>query len=438
MSNHLAIATVTATLQRLLQLSLRGDVEGARVTTVRPDAIGMATPDTGVNLYLYHVPMNYVWGNSMESQRRNRKGTAASKVRTALDMHYMISCYGNDAELEPQRLLGSVVRTLADHANITKAMIADTLADSNLGYLVESTLTNQVEQVSLKPLDLTIEDLSKVWSVFFQTPYNLSMAYEASVVMIEGETVGSKALPLGDRFGGIGTFANQPTVVDVIHQDGRFVPIERDSTIVIRGKNLQEENVWVRIGETEVRAENVEKNNIVLSLSSFPQEQLKPGIQQLQVIHRFAFRPEVSHPNNNARENNIRDPIEKFRNVESNIMPLVLRPTIVNISLDDLVDSSAQFRRGIVTIESNLNIKPTQKVILALNESSTEDPKAYLFEATSFERETNIVSFPIQEVKAGEYLIRLQVDGAESKLERDGDPDSPTFGLFIHPILSID
>ena len=40
MSNHLAIATVTATLQRLLQSAIQGDVEGARVTTVRPDAIG--------------------------------------------------------------------------------------------------------------------------------------------------------------------------------------------------------------------------------------------------------------------------------------------------------------------------------------------------------------------------------------------------------------
>lgn len=436
MSNHLAIATVTATLQRLLQSAIQGDVEGARVTTVRPDAIGTATPETGVNLYLYHVPMNYIWGNSAEIQRRNRKGIAANKARTALDMNYMISFYGNDAELEPQRLLGSVVRTLADNGTLTKEMIADTLADSNLGYLLESTLTNQVEQVSLKPLDLSIEDLSKVWSVFFQTPYNLSMAYEASVVMIEGEKVGSKSLPMGDRFGGIGTFANQPTVIDVMHQDGRFVPIEMDSTIVIRGKNLQEEDVWIRIGETEARAEEVEKNQIVFPLSSFPQDRLKAGIQQLQVIHRFSFYPELSS-DRNGRENQIRDSIEKFRNVESNIMPLVLRPTLVNILIDEVFGSGMQLRNGTILVESNLEIKPTQKVILALNESAQDNPQAYLFEAASFDDNTNIVSVPFKRVKAGEYLIRLQVDGAESKLERDSDPDSPTAGLFIYPMLSI-
>ena len=437
MSNHLAIATVTATLQRLLQSAIQGDVEGARVTTVRPDAIGTATPETGVNLYLYHLPMNYVWGNSAEIQRRNRKGIAANKARTALDMHYMISFYGNDAELEPQRLLGSVVRTLADSGTLTTEMIADTLADSNLGYLIESTLTNQVEQVSLKPLDLNIEELSKVWSVFFQTPYNLSMAYEASVVMIEGEKVGSKPLPMGDRFGGIGTFANQPTIIDVIHQDGRFTPIEIDSTIVIRGRNLQEENVWIRIGETEARAENVEKNQITFSLASLPQEQLKAGIQQLQVIHRFSFRPEADR-DRNGQEDSIPDPIEKFRNVESNIVPLVLRPTLVDFSVDDLAGSGTRLRNGVIIIESNLETKPTQKVILALNETSRDDPQAYLFEADVFESETNIVSFSFKGVKAGDYLLRLQIDGAESKLERDSDPNSPTAGLFIHPMLSIE
>ena len=37
MSNYLAIATVTATLQRTLQQTVQLDVEGARVTTTRPE-----------------------------------------------------------------------------------------------------------------------------------------------------------------------------------------------------------------------------------------------------------------------------------------------------------------------------------------------------------------------------------------------------------------
>jgi hypothetical protein len=47
MSNHLAIATVTATLQRSLQAVVQADVDGARVTTVRPDGGAAAPPKPG-------------------------------------------------------------------------------------------------------------------------------------------------------------------------------------------------------------------------------------------------------------------------------------------------------------------------------------------------------------------------------------------------------
>ncbi|NJL86318.1 MAG: hypothetical protein HC886_10615 [Leptolyngbyaceae cyanobacterium SM1_1_3] len=57
MSNYLAIATVTATLQRTLQAAVQLDVEGSRVTTVRPSDIGNGTPETGVNVFF--VPDYY-------------------------------------------------------------------------------------------------------------------------------------------------------------------------------------------------------------------------------------------------------------------------------------------------------------------------------------------------------------------------------------------
>jgi len=55
MSNYLAIATVTATLQRLLQSAIQLDLPGAKVTTVRPEASGGKTPEVGVNIYLYQA-----------------------------------------------------------------------------------------------------------------------------------------------------------------------------------------------------------------------------------------------------------------------------------------------------------------------------------------------------------------------------------------------
>jgi Pvc16 N-terminal domain len=71
-ANHLAIATITATLQRMLQESVQMDVEGARVTTIRPSDIGNGTPETGVNLFMYQVVSNPALNNIDATPARSR------------------------------------------------------------------------------------------------------------------------------------------------------------------------------------------------------------------------------------------------------------------------------------------------------------------------------------------------------------------------------
>ena len=44
MSNHLAIATVTATLDKLLEKRVDADVPGAKVTMVSPETAGGGLP----------------------------------------------------------------------------------------------------------------------------------------------------------------------------------------------------------------------------------------------------------------------------------------------------------------------------------------------------------------------------------------------------------
>jgi hypothetical protein len=46
----------------------------------------------------------------------------------------------------------------------------------------------QIENVKLTPISLSLEELSNLWSVFFQVPYALSVAYEAAAVLIEPGT----------------------------------------------------------------------------------------------------------------------------------------------------------------------------------------------------------------------------------------------------------
>ncbi len=136
MSNYLAIATVTATLQRLLQAAVQVDVDGARVTTVQPGQIGSGTPETGINLFLYQVSRNPALKNS-DTVTARMKGNPV-KRQTAIDLYYMVSFYGNDTELEPQRLLGSVIRTFNDRPSLTTDSIQETIADSSFRFLADS------------------------------------------------------------------------------------------------------------------------------------------------------------------------------------------------------------------------------------------------------------------------------------------------------------
>ena len=212
MSNYLAIATVTATLQKTLQQVIQRDVDGARVTTARPEGSGSGAPETGVNLYLYHLKRNPAWGNADISSRQ-RKGEVVKRNQIALDLYYLLSFYGNEAELEPHRLLGSVLRTMEDRAILSPQMIREVVSEPTFNFLSNSDLAEQLDTVRTELLSVSTDELSKVWSVFSQTPYSLSVIYKVSIVLLEGEDPSRPALPVRERFiGGPLTQLFQPQV----------------------------------------------------------------------------------------------------------------------------------------------------------------------------------------------------------------------------------
>ena len=192
MSNFLSVATVTAGLQELLQRAVGADVAGAKVRTDRPDAKREAG-DAIVNIFLYQVVTNAALANTDVPTRRSG-GSLVQRPRAAIDLHYLISFYGDDSELEPQRMLGSAVAALHAEPVITADLIdaVVTGATANVGAVHPSlALTDlaDAEPVRLCPLPLDLEQLSRVWSIMFQTPYALSISWKASVVLVErGET----------------------------------------------------------------------------------------------------------------------------------------------------------------------------------------------------------------------------------------------------------
>jgi hypothetical protein len=420
MSNYLAVATITATIQRTLQAIVQMDVEGSRVTTVRPSDIGNGTPESGVNVFLYQVITNPAL-NNMDSTPMRSRGMP-TKRQAALDLYYMLTFYGNDTELEPQRLMGSVIRALNDKRVITSDMIAVACRDSTLPFLQASNLAEQVQQINIVPLDLNLEDLSKAWSVFFQTPYMLSVAYKVLVVLLEGDETPVRALPIRDRrTSGLSPHFNQPQIRQVVAQEGGSEAILSNSTLVITGNQLKGD--WatqVRVCGVEVTPTEVSPNRVVVPLSQVPQTALRAGVQSLQVIHA----PQAS------------DHLRR-RGKESNGAPFVLRPELLTVSqIESRADD--ELRSGILQVQTTLLIGAKQRVVLVLNSWDIEQPLAYLFDAQSRPEDGQQVVVPFQDVRPGDYLVRLMVDGAESQLQVDTDPNSTTYDWYINPRIQIE
>jgi hypothetical protein len=182
MSNFLAVATVTGTLRRLLEAAVAADVPGAEASTRRPDDTTIPSP--GVNIYLYQVLPNTAW-QSTDLPTRDGNGALVQRPRIALDLYYLLSFYGDEGVLEPQRVLGSAVRTLHARPLLSRDLIRATTQDPTFDFLSGSDLADEIELVKYTQIPLSLEELSKLWSVFFQTPYTVSVAYRATVVRIE-------------------------------------------------------------------------------------------------------------------------------------------------------------------------------------------------------------------------------------------------------------
>lgn len=431
MSNHLAIATVTASLAQVLQGVVQRDVPGTTVTTTRPDSANAAAGGTRVNIYLYQVTPNAAWRNS-DLPTRADNGRLMQKPRVALDLHYLLTFYGNEAQHEPQRMLGSVVRALHSHPVLTREQIRRTIISPNLLFLAPSNLAEDIELVKFTPTSLTLEELSKLWAVFFQTQYTLSITYQGTVVLIETDDTPSASLPVLDR--NIYAVPFRAPVVQEIKLDSpNDGPITALSNIVITGRALRGDITQVNFGGSKLPPQvptSIADTRLTVTLPA----DLRAGVQGLQVEHQFLMgTPPAPH-----------------RGFESNVAAFVLAPIITQPGpptfLQTVIDPQTQLITGKITVRFTPKVAKAQRVRLFLNEfqaPNTRAPFGYVFTAPKGngigpnDLETDQIEFTVQNVAAADYLIRVQVDGAENPLDRDTNNASPTFNQFIAPRVTI-
>src|SRR5215472_1860357 len=231
MSNSLAIATVTAAVREVLQPAVSKAVTGAGVGFSRPDSGAGTPPSPAVNVYLYQVTPNAAHRND-DLPTRWSDGTVVKRPQAAFDLHYLFTFHGDDSLLQPQLLLGAVASTLHAQPLISSAAIAKAISD--FSFLGSSNLAGQVERIRFTPTSLSLEEFSKLWSVFFQIEYTLSVAYQASIVLLESDDVPGDAPPVQARNLYVVPF-RWPSIDRVIASTGANHPIVSGSTLLIQG-----------------------------------------------------------------------------------------------------------------------------------------------------------------------------------------------------------
>jgi hypothetical protein len=302
-------------------------------------------------------------------------------------------------------MLGAAVRDIHAQPVLMRQMIQDAIAGAP--FLALSNLTDAVEQVKVTPLALSLEELSKLWSVFFQAPYALSVAYQGTVVLIESEETPPSALPVlrrGEEDRGVETQLGPFPRIESIHvgapeDAGRrprpptYPSAQLGTTLTIFGSNLGGDTVSVRFDHTRLPLSNTvgippsdrSASELTLTLADdvAAQTAWAPGFHAVSVAVQRGADLRIT-----------------------NQVPLSLAPKVTGITPPNPV---ARDGNGDVTLTLTCGpqVRPTQRALLLLGDREVV--------ALAHPADTASLQFALGDapVVTG-ALARLRVDGIES------------------------
>jgi len=459
MSNALAIGAVTAVLRDLLNDGLVDhDVTGSlggnvTVSALPPDRIriGDGLEQSQLNLFMYQVTPNAGWRN-VALPSRDSRGDRTSNPPLALDLHYLLTAYGAQ-EFHADILLGYAMQALHETPVLSRDAIRRALGAPQpvtgsvlppaQQALVAAELADQIEQIKICPETLSSEEMSKLWTAL-QAHFRPSAAYQASVVLIESRRSTRPALPVLTPNVKVFTW-RQPRVDDIASSEGANAWIFEDTSLRLSGHSLSADVVLVRVGEVEIAlAPDVVADD---RLTVVVPAGLRAGVQSLQVIHRLDLGTS--------------SPSEPHRGFESNVVAFVLHPTIASpgpvppaVAAPSASNVTPTLKNGApvvvdgvtlqsadVTVHFAPRVGRQQRVTLLLNEQTVPIGRAARSYSFAAPRDNGIVSpndpdtgtivFAVSFVAPGTYLVRVQVDGAESPLSVDGT------GQFVSPAITL-
>ena len=403
MSNVNAIAIATEGLKALLQRAFAeaapAAIAGATVGAVRPTQI--PGNFVGVNVFLYRLTPNAALRND-DLPTRRANGEIVRRPQLAADLHYVLTFVGDEVGLEPQRMLGAAAAGLHAHAELTPADIEEIANNAPAGsYLrLHNDLAQQIERVRFTFEPLSLEDLSKLWTFFPQKPYELSIAVQASVLLLEAPLTPVphravmrrgiySALPDPPKLGAIAPLLTPRTVAGA------------PARLTLSGVNLSGDVTRVRIDSGDpVAVVSVAQDHVVVSIPG----ELRAGVHSARVRVAHTFRSG--------------DSTRQFE-LESNALPFVLEPRITTAS------PIAATVGGTIALTVEPAIAPRQQVRVIVGSSSIRWSTPLPGPGVPLEHGSLEVTLPA-EIVAGNWPLWVEVDGATSTLVDPPDGAPPT------------
>lgn len=394
MSNPLAIAATTMTLQAILQSGILSDPDDTdltdtTVTILPPDKARGNGNANQLNLFLYQILPNAAWRN-MNIPTQVAQGETGSPP-LALTLHYLLTAFGKDNDTTlpyGHHLLGKAMSILYDHALLGP----DEIRFATSASFPDSDLDKQIERVRITFQPLSLEEISKLWTGLV-TQYRLSVGYEVSVALIDSTQPKKAPLPvltrgLNDK--GVKSQANLIPPFPALSQiqfPNSQTSARLGDTLVVTGNNLDGTFIGLQFNHP---------------LWTAPVE-IAPlaGGTATQVSVQIPNSPAVWLAGFYTVSLLVQRPGETYRRT-TNQLPFSLAPRIT------LSPASAAGPNIGYTASCSPEVWPDQSASLLLGDQEiVADPHV---------SQTATLTFQAQNLIAGVYFVRVRVDGVDSLL----------------------
>ena len=389
MSNPLAIAATTLTLQAILQSTIVSDpadtdLTDTTVTILPPDKARGNGNANQLNLFLYQILPNAAWRN-MNIPSQVATGETGNPP-LALTLHYLLTAFGKDNDTTlpfGHHLLAKAMSILYDHALLGP----DEIRSATSATFPGSDLDKQIERVRITLQPMSLEEISKLWTGLV-TQYRLSVGYEVSVMLIDSTQAKKTPLPVLTR--GVKAPASLippfPALDQIQFPNSQTSALLGDS-LILTGNNLDGTTVGLVFNHP---------------LWSAPVEiPPLPGGTATQVTVIIPNSPANWPAGFYTVSLMVQRPTETYRRT-TNQLSFGLAPKIT------IAPPTSAGPNITYTVTCGPEVRPEQYAALLLGDQEIV--------AQPHTTQTASLSFQAQNLSTGKYFVRLRVDGVDSLL----------------------